>query len=351
MATELPHADRSPHDDERDPRFTGPQSLGPTRPSSRPSAFGPPRMPSSLPPPPGHAADPADARTADGPPQTSELRLKRTPLGHELDDDDDEGDRPTLPRVPPRMRPSIPTDIEQLLPISQAVKSLPRPPRMPVHEATLDTTPRRMPWGSIGVFACALLASTGSLVHYVEVPQDAHASTALPGVHTEPLRGATAQARADDAPRGAAPVHPAPAHASGALHVSGSVHIDARARAALRSHLGAAWSDTGRAREPLLAEAHHALAVGDHPLAAPLYRVLHPLHPAPAALGLAEIERARGDRPAAERWVQRALSARPRDPRPHRLYAELLEDRGHHDEARLERAVSRGLERSLHPTH
>jgi hypothetical protein len=341
MASELPRADSSPYGDDRDPTYSGPHPLLRTearlgRPSSRPSAFGPPRVSPSVPPP---APDPHDG-AADAPPQTSELRLKRDPVAAERARSTPAAPPATL-APPPRPRHSITTDIEQLLPISQAIKSLPRPPRMPAPE-TVEPSARRLPWASVGVFVCVLVASIGSLVHYARLGRSGPDEAAgLAAIAVTPLQPPTAQAASAVAAVDEALV---PSFAP-----RPSDHHAVRAKAALRSLVGASWTPAGRTHDPLLDEAHHALAVGDDGLAEALYRELGLVHPGPTAFGLAQVRLAQGDREAAEGWVLRALERRPEEPRYRALYAEILTRAGRSDEARLERALARSLHKRAQP--
>ena len=337
MASELPRADSTPLEDDRDSTYSGPHPLRTEsrsgRPSSRPSAFGPPRISPSAPPPSPSVGE--QGAGSDTPPQTSELRLKRDPV---ITEKPESRQAPASSAPPiPRSRRSITTDIEQLLPISHAIKSLPRPPRMPTTE-TVEPSARRLPWASIGVFVCALAASVGSLVHYATVGQPLpDGPLDLAEIAVTPLRAPSAKAAsgATAADDGTLVVRPSP-------ELPGE-RDEARARAALRSLVGASWAMSDHARDPVLEEAHHALAVGDDHLAEALYRELGTLYPAPTAFGLAQVRLAQGEREAAEGWILSAITHGPQEPRYRELYADILGGAGRHDEAGFERALARSL--------
>lgn len=236
---------------------------------------------------------------------------------------------PPAPRtlaMPPERRsaasdpwPAIKTDIEQLLPISHGVRSLPRPPRMP----NFDSAPqpvaatRRLPWASIAVFAVVMAGSVTTLVRYSD------RTDSLPLAQAEP----TVLPSQEAVPR---------------LVVASSAE---HRRDAIRHIENAFAGDAARIGEALLDEAERALEADDERLAEALFARAYELEhdTGRATFGLARVRLAQGNLEGAEGWVQIAIRAYPRRAAYHALYASVLERWGRLHEAQLERSLARSL--------
>lgn len=267
---------------ERDPvDMNAPTVSKSCRPSIRPSAFGIPRIP------PARGSDPSEITTA----VERVSSPSRPPAAHgpsapsETSSEASGESPPAVSQVlrkralPPR--PAIKTDIEELLPISQGVKSLPLPPKFP----TADTPPlatsttRRFPWMSLSIFAVVIAASLISLARY-------SGERTQTGAVREPIRAEvdwpTPRARDWDSP---------------------------------------SWSESVGRSDTLLDDGDHALAAGD-PRSAQEAFVLA-LGDARAALGLARVRLAQGDLAGARGWAESAWRRKPDEPR-YRVFLEQL---------------------------
>jgi hypothetical protein len=302
-----------------------------TRNSVRPSAFGLPRISrSSIAPP---VRDGSYAMPPSAPPavesalanasmaQPVPARAQPTPASHPV---------PAVspPRVSGTVRKAtgraIKTDIEELLPLSQAVKSLPRPPRLPIFDSMPPPPPRarRIPWISVTMLGTVLLASMVSLFHYRGLRDELSVEGAESG----------AGGRANGAPAGtprevaSTPSSLDPAQAVGRVE-------------------RAFWGKPAQVREALLAEGNRALASSDERVAELLFARAHELDGdrSQSAHGLARVRLAQGDLEGAEGWLLTAIEGRPREPAYHALYADILERSGRTSEAQLERALARSL--------
>lgn len=309
-----------------------------TRPSIRPSAFGIPRSsvapaasPSSAPAAPvsthGSAGGglPA-ARPGNEPPvahtaRAASSREQTTPIDKRA-------------QVPV---PAVKTDIEELLPISQGVKSLPRPPRLPTFEPAHSShpAPRRIPWASLSVFAVMLVGSLAPLTHYRGERQ------------VEP---ADAEQDLDDGAAAlvTAPLQSAPA-AAPLVTVGAPLSTHASKPSAVDRIEGAFWGDPVRVHEALLEEAERALSADDMRLAETLFaRALDfrsdaESDDARGAYGLSRVRLGQSDLEGAEGWLLLAIRQRPRHAEYRALHAEILQRRGRGSEAQLERTLARSL--------
>ena len=206
------------------------------------------------------------------------------------------------------------------MPLSQEIKSLPRPPRLPQIEIPSDAhRPRRFPWASLTVFAVMLAASGASLLRYSEQRAEA------------PL------AKAPDVALTA--VHAPPKSKLVAPRASGSE------REAVERITDGLWAEPERMREALLAEGERALQANDERLAEALFgRALElSTGDARAEYGLARVRLAQSDFEGAEGWVTAAIAKRPREADYRALRGALLQRRGRHTEAELELALARSL--------
>lgn len=253
--------DRASHESLR-PR----PSTRPGRPSIRPSAFGIPRRPSS---------DPAIVTTVvervGSPMRSSSI--------------------PAPPSEPPRVSQTlrkkepatqaVTTDIEELLPISQGVKSLPRPPKLPTFEAPALPAPatRRFPWMSLSIFAVVIGASLAPLVRY----------------------------------RGERTV----AVATHRLMTAREVDWGALAPFPSSEHTSSAPAEWAVPRTALLEEGDQALGRGELRVAERAFvDALASAHEDPSAsFGLARVRLAQGDLVGALAWARAALRRRPLDAR------------------------------------
>jgi hypothetical protein len=247
-------------------------------------------------------------------------------------------------------RVAVKTDIEELLPISQGVKSLPRPPRLPSFEAAQQPspTPRRFPWASLAVFAVALMASLAPLFHYrVESnqsqPRAARTVTnGVPGVSASKTAKAalTSDTSAVTAVVGEV-VHPLPVVSSGLVASQPALAAPTAAERIERAF----WGQPNRVQQALLAEGERALQADDDRLAETLFaRALDfSADDAQGAYGLARVRLAQGDLDGAEGWVLTAIKQRPRRAEYRALHAEILQRFGRGAEAQLERALARSL--------
>ncbi len=233
-----------------------------SRPSIRPSAFGIPRNRSS---------DPANVTTAVERLSSPAARGSSAP--------------PALsepPRVSQTVRKSaeahrtVKTDIEELLPISQGVKSLPQPPKLPTFEAPQPPAPtmRRFPWMSLSIFAVVLGASLAPLVRY--------RGERNIGVVTHELVSAR--------------------------------EVDWSSLEPLAQGEHTLW---GPARDQLLDDAERALSAGDPSTAEGAFAraLTFAVDDPSAAFGLARVRLARGDLAGARGWAESALRRRPQDAR------------------------------------
>lgn len=307
-----------------EPTQTGPRALlgvqvagrrtpSGTRVSTRPSAFGLPptgtraKLPTK-PEPAGQPAAPASASATLEPSEPSAELESSAQAQDRAAGTSTAGPTHALTSSTPHARTEQPasaikTDIEELLPLSQAVKSLPRPPRLPMPDvpAAAPST-RRFPWVSLAVFALMLAASSAPLMRYSGVR-----TSAKPHVASVP---------------------PAPAtRAPGSLAASlPSSHAVAQLRT-------------------LLDEGERALANADERLAEARFGRAYELDPnhAGAHYGLARVRFAQGDLEGAEGWLLSAIAKRPREAAYRLLNAELLERRGRRDEAERERALARSF--------
>jgi Tetratricopeptide repeat len=277
------------------------QRLGRTRggrPSIRPSAFGIPRSTTRTSTPAEHAEQrPSPGRISSVPAAPDSLTRSKGPL-------DSAGfDEPPRVRVsqtvrkrdqlhdagPPaggvRQRAPVKTDIEELLPISQGVKSLPRPPRVPTFEAPSLPAPttRRFPWMSLSIFAIMLGASLASVARYR-------------------VERTTTSAAAD------------------AAGLRGLREVDwASLAPAARTFEHTLWGEPASMRETLLEDGEHALAVKDVQAAEGAFTraLAFGVDDPSAAFGLARVKFAQGDLQGARGWAETALRRRPLEQRYH----------------------------------
>ncbi len=386
----------------------------PNRTSVRPSAFGAPRSNSR--PPSSHAAAPDSQRDAlpQVPAPAAELRasLDRRPPSA--------GTRPDAPG-PARRRPeqraaaawppglgagreraapshfapakpardtvrAVPSassagparrgfaaDIEELLPLAQGVRSLPKPPRLPALDPPAPSPlARRLPMASLGVFAVVIAASLTSLLSYRSAPHallpradarvgaprlasgatDRAPSGATGGERaaSRDLRGALEQASTAAEPqremRGVEGISvPEAASAPAAKSPSEPERPQSDERDTIERNERRFSGQPERLREAILEEGPRALAAGKERLAEALFARAAELggDRAPAAAGLAQVRLAQGDLEGAEGWLRTAIRARPRHAAYRLLYADLLERGGRGHEARVERARARSL--------
>jgi hypothetical protein len=216
-----------------------------------------------------------------------------------------------------------------LLPISQGVKSLPRPPRFPAIEAAPDgLLTRRFPWSSLAVFAVMLAASATTIYRYSEL----HAPRSSSELPRESV------ALTASAPRAPASRTPAPS----AIQTVGA---SADERDAVQRIAGGLWVEPTRMRETLLAEGERALEARDERLAELLFGRAFELdsRDARAEYGLARVRLAQGDLEGAEGWLLSAIAKQQREPSYRRLHADVLDARNRHAEAEIERALARSL--------
>ena len=321
-----------------------------SRPSIRPSAFGipraaPTRSTAPTPPrapdkkresvPPAASGRPASTRALG---RASEETL-RSP-GHDTASSSKKRPSGLLPP------PIVKTDIEELLPLSHGVKSLPRPPRMPGFEPQLLplASARYFPWASLGVFMVMLVASFAPLSRYRGERRE---STAIAAERS-------AQRVRSDANE------PALLGMSGALAATLRAHAAAGAEAGTSTPLAPAvsvagqveralWGKPKNVREALVQEAERALHDDDAELAESLFaRALEfdaafEADDARPEFGLARVRAARDDIAGAEGWLLRAIHKRPRRIEYRALHAEILERGGRRTEAQMERAAARAL--------
>lgn len=227
-----------------------------------------------------------------------------------------EGARPRTSR--PRVSgPPVKADIEQLLPLSPEVKSLPRPPRLPNLEP-LGAQPatRRFPWTSLTVFTAMLGASAITLSRYSDVN----------AVSKHP----------------AADVALAPVQAP-AAHEPASMKLRESERDTVDRIVARSWAEPTRMRAALLDEGERALANRDERLAEALFARAQEL---PASdgrpeYGLARVRFAQHDLEGAEGWLQAAIGRASEVAEYHSLYARVLEQRGRSAQAEAERARAR----------
>ncbi|MDB4985338.1 MAG: hypothetical protein JWN04_516 [Myxococcaceae bacterium] len=312
------------------------------RPSIRPSAFGIPRpsTPASSPPrdaestPVKRESVPplASARSASHsiPPRLSQTVRKRAPA--------------TAPARTPA--PAIKTDIEELLPISHGVKSLPRPPRLPTFESAQlpMASARRIPWASLSVFLVMLGASFVPLSLYRGERRESAAKAAAE-------RDLRAEAEANEPSAGLLLVPLDPAATTESLRVAAPLTPAVRPTQlpAVDQIERAFWGKPAKVREALLEEAEQALQVDDERLAETLFgRALEfdgdfDGDDARAEYGLARVRLAQTDLDGAEGWALVTIRKRPRAAEYRALHAEILQRKGRGPEAQMERAVARAL--------
>lgn len=305
------------------------RTSGVARTSARPSAFGPPRSPSrhgfsslssgeldipSLSPPHAHHEDVAPS-TAIATPITG----TRTLAGAAAASDSLEPG------------PSVTTDIEALLPISQAIKSLPKPPRLPsFDEQPTASTARRVPWASLSVFGCALMASFVSIVHYIDPPHALHAVPMLPSAPAAlDARVGTPAITKVLAPLTSAPAASPPVSSREHDLIAGIERAFAGRPEAIQ---GALYEEGAR-----------ALGAGEDRIAESLFGRLfaYDADSAQGAFGLAKVRVAQKDFEGAEGWIRTAIDARPHEAAYRLLYADLLQHSGRIAEAEAERALVR----------
>jgi hypothetical protein len=228
----------------------------------RPSAFGIPRQ---------HASEPANVTTVVERIASPAARASSNPPA------------PSAPPHAPRAQvagprgPAIKTDIEELLPLSPAAKSLPRPPRLPTFESAQHppTTARRFPWMSLSIFAIVLAASLTPLLRY---------------------RG---ERSAGSARR--------------ELTSSSEVEIEVGSLTPLTERMP--WGEPSATIDQLLADGERALRVGQAGEAEHAFGQALSLGtgaPGPA-FGLARTRRIRGDLHGARAWAEAALGRRPQE--------------------------------------
>jgi hypothetical protein len=304
-----------------------------TRPSMRPSAFGMPRVSQpvsasvssagakreSSPPPSGARPSEATART------TAKRAAARTQA------------EPSKKRPPVYVPPPVKTDIEELLPITQGVKSLPRPPRVPTFEqATHLPAPRRFPWASLSVFGVMLAASFVPLLHYRGERQDAPSSLAA-----EPAQGRLTTRPASSERNEPGATSPRTVGQPGV----GGIEVQVEPASLTRLAAGAPAPSTtlpavqrierafagqpSRLHLALIEEGDRVLRAGDERLAELLFaRALDFSDDARGAFGLARVRLAQGDLDGAEGWIVIAIRQHPQRQEYRALHAELLQRRG-----------------------
>jgi len=365
-----------------------------TRPSMRPSAFGMPR--SSAPPgsevndasvfgalgsraedprasttrgstPPGRPAAKRESlppHAGAAPPRAGSARTHASPPGRadsapfERSPTEEPGDSPGISqtvRVRARVTappPAVRTDIEELLPISQGVKSLPRPPRMPSFEPSLQATPapRRFPWASLVVFGVVLAASLAPLFHYrgerkqVEpvAPQRETSVRAAETSNVQMAAPTASPASAFSLARGQGARFERALAGQPPASTPASTMANAVPSAVERIER-AFWGEPARVHQALLEEGERALHADDERLAETLFARARDFDgdDAQGAFGLARVRLAQGDLEGAEGWVLLAIRKRPRRAEYRALHAEILQRFGRGPEAQLERALAR----------
>jgi hypothetical protein len=251
--------------------------------------------------------------------------------------------------------PAVTTDIEQLLPISQGVKSLPRPPRLPTFEPNLQTmpAPRRFPWASLIVFAVVLAASLAPIFHYRGERNQAEPKPPLRGASAGPRAGDTSlaspRARFDTSTERV--VSPLPSVSSSASSFDSAPGEAARAApivSAVERIERAFWGEPARVHQALLEEGERALRADDERLAESLFARARDFDgdDAGGAFGLARVRLAQDDLEGAEGWILLAIRQRPRRAEYRALHAEILQRFGRGPEAQLERALARSMPRA-----
>jgi hypothetical protein len=243
-----------------------------SRPSIRPSAFGIPRNRSSDP-----NSDPSTATTAVERLSSPAARPSSMPAA--ATSEPPRVSHTVRKREAPE-RPAVKTDIEELLPISQGVKSLPRPPKLPTFEAPQLPAPtqRRFPWMSLSIFAVVLGASLAPLMRYS-------------GERTSSMVS----------------------HELASLREVDWGSLPPLAHGIERT----LWDQPAALRDQLLDEGEHALSVGD-PAAAEgafVQALAYGIDDPSAAFGLARVRLAQGDLLGARGWAETALRRRPQDAR------------------------------------
>jgi hypothetical protein len=311
------------------------------KPSVRPSAFGPPRTP-SLSAPANVAAEAPEELTFEPTPSGTRRRIPRE-LQAELDAERGRGDSQPVPAPP-----SFSGDLEELLPLVNPKKSLPREPSLPAlperpSQRTGDAKRARM---SVLIFAGMLLFSAFPLLRYAGVFR--HASDDVIATAPVTQAGVTEQ-RARQVPSVQAGAHVASNAVPAAEPAPNAVRAEQREREAadaerVRKALEAAEAslptDRVAAADQLMAAGLKALSAGDRALAeALLGRALERDDDNPRAhFALAQIRVYQGNFEGAEGWLTLAIQKRPRRAEYHALYAKVLEQLGRSEEAAAERA-------------
>jgi len=255
--------------------------------------------------------------------------------------------------------PAVTTDIEELLPITQGVKSLPRPPRLPNFEVNTHVAPapRRFPWASLSVFGVMLVASFGTLMHYrgerqepssglgvepgepadVALAMDLRSRAAEPHQNTRQLEPGAAQGEVVIVVEPASltllkPSAPLPSAASSLTRAHEAPQASTQGSAALSAVERierAFWGQPARVHEALLEEGERALRADDERLAELLFaRALDFDNDARGAFGLARVRLTQGDLDGAEGWITLAIRKQPRQAQYRALHSELLQRRG-----------------------
>lgn len=336
-----------------------PSSPRASRPSIRPSAFGIPRASSQPGAPQRDARDASvgsrvEARTSSAPPPKRESVPPRSQA------------RPCSQSIPPRLSQTVrkrapgrappvvvKTDIEELLPISHGVKSLPRPPRLPTFETPQLplASAKRFPWASLGVFVVMLGGSFVPLSHYRGERRIAAARAAEEREQIAAEAAAELGASGVDPRQDAAGVLHAYAPVGATLAHPGAPHDATQPRrlSAVDQIERAFWGEPAKVREALLQEAERALGSEDERLAESLFgRALEfdgdfDGDDARAEYGLARVRLLQRDLDGAEGWALSAIRKRPRSAEYRALHAEILQRNGRGPEAQMERAVARAL--------
>jgi hypothetical protein len=245
-----------------------------SRPSIRPSAFGIPRQRPSDPAAVTTVVERPVVRPSSIPPTQSEPpRVSQTVRKKQQPE-----------------RPAVKTDIEELLPLSQRVKSLPLPPKLPTFEAPQlpPPTTRRFPVMSLSIFAVVVGASLAPLARY------------------RGERSASA---------------PAP-------QLAGIPEVDWSSLAPL-AHEPKVRGQA--ARDRLLDEGERALDAGDVSAAESAFvqALAFGIEDPSAPFGLARVRLAQGDLQGARGWAETALRRRPEHARYRRFLDELRNRRKH----------------------
>jgi tetratricopeptide (TPR) repeat protein len=278
-----------------------------SRPSVRPSAFGPPRS----------SAPPAAAREGE---LETEEPLMLVALRKQAPANDAEAEPTHDELAAQEPRPGAEEHRPQRTPhFAAALRSL-RP-------AFGGTTPGRRPVVSIALFCGMLALSAFTLLRY-----------ALPERDGSALTGARS-AQPSDARR--------TPRDTGALAAQPRAATNANEQ---QVEQAAASPDPAQARAELILslrqQGDRALIRGSLREAEQAFTGIFQVEPenARAAFGLAQVRRAQGDLSGAEGWVQQAIRKRPRRAVYHAFYAEILTELGREDDAVEERLRAAGAE-------